>query len=361
MTAPTEQRPRALDTLQAGRAFAAVAVLLFHVELTLALPQYLGREVFPAMRMGFSGVHFFFVLSGFVIMLATARHLGRPGQVAGFLWKRARRIYPPLWAALLLIAPLTLLWPFLNNNVGFDGLDLLSAATLVPATFDPILSVVWTLRHEALFYGVVALALWRPRVGLAVGAVWILLSATLPWTPLVKDEWVRFFFTSQHLLFAFGTGAFLLLERGRVPLPGWLLGAGLALFAAAWTLPLLKLPLNGILANWMFGLGAMGAILGAAALERAGLITTPRWLTFLGEASYAIYLAHAPIVYAAAAAAFAFAPGLKAAPAVLFALVTLVSLGGGVLFHVWIEKPLLARLPDARPGRRPAPAASPAP
>lgn len=359
MTVPTDQRPRALDTLQAGRAFAALAVLLFHVELTLALPQHFGREVFPAMRMGFSGVHFFFVLSGFVILLATLRHVGRPGQVSGFLWKRARRIFPPLWAALLLIAPLTLLWPFLNNGVGFDALDLLSAATLVPATFDPVLSVVWTLRHEALFYAVVALILWKPKPGLAVGVAWMALSATLPWSPLVANDWIRFFFTSQHLLFAFGAGAYLLLERGRVPLPGWLFGGGVALFAAAWIIPLLKLPLNGILANWMFGLGAMAAILGAAVLERAGRLTTPRWLAFLGEASYAIYLIHAPIVYAASAAALALAP--TAPPALLFALITAVSLAGGLLFHLWVEKPLLARLPDALPRLRREPAQAPAP
>jgi type IV pilus assembly protein PilA len=33
-----------IESLQAGRAFAALAVLLFHVELTLALPQYLGAR-----------------------------------------------------------------------------------------------------------------------------------------------------------------------------------------------------------------------------------------------------------------------------------------------------------------------------
>lgn len=341
----------ALDTLQAGRAFAALAVLLFHVELTLNLPQYLDHAVVPAFRMGFSGVHFFFVLSGFVILLATRRDIGAPGRVATFAWKRARRIYPPLWAALAIVVPATLLWPPLNNGVGFGALDVLSAATLVPATFDPVLSVVWTLRHEALFYAVFALVLWRPRLGLAVGAAWMALSAALPWTPLVREDWIRFFFTSQHLLFAFGAGALLLFERGPVRAPAGLMAGGVLLFAATWAIPLMKLPLNGILANWMFGLGAAAAILGAAELERRGRLKTPRWLAFLGEASYAIYLIHAPIVYAAASAALALAPGLKTAPGLLFGLVALASLGGGLLFHVWIEKPLLARMPNALPRR----------
>lgn len=360
MTAP--KTSPALDTLQAGRAFAALVVLLFHVELTLALPQYLGAEVFPVMRMGFSGVHFFFVLSGFVILLAHRKDIGQPARVGTFAWKRVRRIFPPLWAALAIVVPATLIWPFLNNGIGFDTLDVLSALTLVPATFDPVLSVVWTLRHEALFYGVFALVLWRPKVGLAVGGLWMLLSALLPWTPLVKDDWIRFFFTSQHLLFAMGAGAFLLLERGKAPFPAAMTAAGVLLFAAAWAIPLMKLPLNGILANWMFGLGAAAAILGAAALERARGFRTPRWLVFLGEASYAVYLIHAPIVYAACAGLLALTPGLKGAPALLFALVALISLAGGVLFHVAVERPLLARLPNALPRRaREAQAEAPAP
>lgn len=354
MTSPPPHRLPALDTLQAGRAFAALAVLLFHVELTLALPQYLGRETLPAFRMGFSGVHYFFVLSGFVIMLAHGRDIGRSGRVATFTWKRVRRIYPPLWAALLVLTPATLFWPFLNNGVAVSALDIVSAATLVPAVFDPLLSVVWTLRHEALFYAVFGLILWRPKVGLTVGALWMALSAILPWTGLIANDWIRFFFTSQHLLFAFGAGALLLLQRGRVPAPGWLLAGGLLLFALTWAIPLLKWPLNGILANWMFGLGAAASILGAAALERSRGLPAPRWLAFLGEASYAIYLVHAPIVYAATAGALTVLPRLRDAPLLLFTLVALVSLAGGIAFHAWVERPLLARIPGALP-RRPSP------
>jgi len=360
MTQPAALHAPALHTLQAGRAFAALVVLLFHVELTLALPRYLGHDTLPVFRMGFSGVHYFFVLSGFVILLAHRRDIGKAGRISTYAWKRARRIYPPLWAALLLVTPPTLLWPFLNNGVAVSPLDVAAALLLVPAVFDPLLSVIWTLRHEALFYGVFGLILWRPRLGLAIGALWMALSATLPWTGLA--DWPRFFFTSQHLLFGFGAGAFLLFERGRVPAPGVVLAAGLALFALTWAMPLLKLPLNGILANWMFGLGAAAAILGAAALERGRGLPVPGWLAFLGEASYAIYLVHAPIVYLAAAAALAAAPALRDAPLLLFALVTLTALAGGLAFHMFVERPLLARIPHALPGRATrAPAEAPTP
>lgn len=348
------QRP-SLDTLQAGRAFAALAVLLFHVELTLALPQYVGRDVFAFFRSGHSGVHYFFVLSGFVILMAHRRDIGRADRLGLFAWKRVRRIYPPLWAALAVILPLTLALPLLNNGIRFDALDVVSAFTLVPDTYDPLLSVIWTLRHEALFYAVFGLILWRPGIGFVVAALWMALSAILPWTGI--DGWTRFFFTSQHLLFAFGAGAFLLLERGRVPVPAVVATGGVLLFATTWGIPLLKLPLNGILGNWGFGLGAAAAILGLAAIERRGVLRTPRPLVFLGEASYAIYLVHAPVIYATTAALLAIAPGLRDAAPVLFGLVALASLAVGVAFHLWVEKPLLARLPQSPPGTpaKPAP------
>ncbi len=350
MDAPPPPRS-SIDSLQAGRAFAALAVLLFHVELTLALPQYLGRDTFPVFRSGYSGVHFFFVLSGFVILMAHGRDIGRPGRALTYLWKRVRRIYPPLWAALLIAIPAMLMLPLLNNGVGFTALDVLSAIALTPATYDPVLSVIWTLRHEALFYAVFGLILLRPRIGLAVAGLWMILSATLPWLGI--DGWLRFFFTSQHLLFAFGAAAFLLFQRGRVPWPGVMMGIGLLLFAATWAIPLMKLPLNGIIGNWSFGLGAALAVLGAASLERTRGLPVPRWLSFLGEASYAIYLAHAPVVYAATAGALALAPQLRQAPVLLFALVAAASLAAGVAFHLWVERPLLDRLPHTPP-RRPA-------
>lgn len=350
MDAPPPPRS-SIDSLQAGRAFAALAVLLFHVELTLALPQYLGQDTFPVFRSGYSGVHFFFVLSGFVILMAHGRDIGRPGRALTYAWKRVRRIYPPLWAALLIAIPAMLMLPLLNNGVGFTALDVLSAIALTPATHDPVLSVIWTLRHEALFYAVFGLILLRPKAGLAVAAVWMILSATLPWLGI--DGWLRFFFTSQHLLFAFGAAAFLLFQRGRVPWPGVMMGIGLLLFAVTWAIPLMKLPLNGIIGNWSFGLGAALAVLGAASLERTRGLPVPRWLSFLGEASYAIYLAHAPVVYAATAGALALAPQLRQAPVLLFALVAAASLAAGVAFHLWVERPLLDRLPHTPP-RRPA-------
>jgi peptidoglycan/LPS O-acetylase OafA/YrhL len=51
-----------LDSLQNGRAFAALSVLLFHTDITSALPKYAGHEIASIFNRGYSGVDYFFVL-----------------------------------------------------------------------------------------------------------------------------------------------------------------------------------------------------------------------------------------------------------------------------------------------------------
>src|SRR4051794_8004614 len=85
---------------QALRRAASLLVLVFHAaqwELhngyTPALPLCYPFEFF-----GYAGVDLFFVLSGFVITWVSAKKLGDPRQVGGFLVRRAWRIFPLYWA-----------------------------------------------------------------------------------------------------------------------------------------------------------------------------------------------------------------------------------------------------------------------
>ena len=60
---------------------------------------------FSLFKYGHEAVLFFFVLSGFVIHLRYARQMKEQGNEAkfdwaAFVWRRARRLYPPLLAAL---------------------------------------------------------------------------------------------------------------------------------------------------------------------------------------------------------------------------------------------------------------------
>jgi exopolysaccharide production protein ExoZ len=191
-----------LDTLQAGRGFAALAVLLYHADGTLLLPKHLGKHIAPVFKAGDSGVAFFFVLSGFVILLAHEKDLGRPDLVFSFLWKRFRRLYPPLWIALLLLLPFYFLFPAFGGGQGVQRITTVIWAFLVsPVKTEYLIGPEWTLRHEVIFYLFFAALIWKPKVGAALISAWLLVS--LCPTPKFTFPW-SFLFTHYNLLFAFG-------------------------------------------------------------------------------------------------------------------------------------------------------------
>lgn len=167
------------------RLLAALAVVLFHFTTRdhgrwgALLP----HEVFPALshvvRYGYAGVHLFFTISGFVILMSV---WGRtPRQ---FVASRISRLYPAFWVAVLATATLRWLWPdFAARSVG----DVLANLTMVHELFGipNVDGVYWTLWVEMQFYLLVLamafLGITRRRV-LAVAGVLPLLCTALVMT-----------------------------------------------------------------------------------------------------------------------------------------------------------------------------------
>jgi peptidoglycan/LPS O-acetylase OafA/YrhL len=87
-----------LRTLQAGRGVAAIAVLLYHLNLEL-VARFGGASV-SGLEVGWAGVDFFFVLSGFIIWHVHAGDIGQDGRLGRYLWNRFTRLYPVYWAVL---------------------------------------------------------------------------------------------------------------------------------------------------------------------------------------------------------------------------------------------------------------------
>ncbi|MDP3379683.1 MAG: acyltransferase family protein, partial [Brevundimonas sp.] len=158
---------RQLKTLQVGRGLAALAVLLYHASITLALPKYLDDPVATWALAGSSGVHFFFVLSGVIITLAHLGQINHPQKASAFLWRRFRRIYPPLWVAcgLSIIGMM-----FVGAGIPDAG-SLFSAFALTPVEHERVLAVAWTLRHEVVFYILFMTLILSVRLGVAALAI----------------------------------------------------------------------------------------------------------------------------------------------------------------------------------------------
>ncbi len=148
-----------LHVLDGLRFVAAFAVVLFHFTARdhSRWAEGLPVEVFPVLseltRYGYVGVHLFFVISGFVILMSA---WGR--SIPDFIGSRAGRLFPVFWTAVLMTAALRLWWPTFTPRSASDvvvNLTMLSEPLGVPA----VDGVYWTLWVELQFYVLVGLLL----------------------------------------------------------------------------------------------------------------------------------------------------------------------------------------------------------
>ncbi|MGA0602773.1 acyltransferase family protein [Caulobacter sp. KR2-114] len=317
-------------SIQYLRAIAAVGVAAYHA----CQWRSGGFEV------GRAGVDLFFVISGFIMWRITA---GRETALASFVWRRFTRVAPTYWVLTLAMAGVALAWPnFLPNvHAGWRHV-LLSMAFIThldPKGLPfPVLPAGWTLNYEAVFYLLFAAGLWlreQSRILFVTAALTAVAVLGLLDPPLYA-------LGANAMMLEFAAGLWLgrLAQRGLLPGPkvGMLLAAGgVIAFAASNTAGVA----DSLLRPLLWGLPAAALVLGALALEAAG--RTPRlpWLKRLGDASYSIYLGHAPATAVVAHTLGTDRPWLFI-PAALAASI-LAGLAGRAL----LEKPLLRLLRGA--------------
>jgi peptidoglycan/LPS O-acetylase OafA/YrhL len=351
-----------LPSLTGLRWVGAMLVFGFHVATLgiLADPaprRFLG-DVF---RLGLSGVQFFFILSGFVLVWSF-----RPGgRTLAFYRRRVAKILPNhvvLWLAVIVLTGLW--WGDAIDPVA-AGLNLLlvQAWHPTPGWFYSINTVSWSLSCELFFY--LSLPLVLPLIRrLPVWALYgvsavlpLLILAMWPGQLLVPAE-SRWWFTQvfplvRSLEFWLGVTAAELMLRGRWRGPR--LPGSLAVFAAVWLLcatEWVPAPM------WTTVLAVAYVVVIAAAADAD---VTGAWspfrnrpLVWLGEVSFAFYLVHVFVITSVLratghGAGFSGWAG-PAAFTVLFGL----CLGSAALLYTYVEKPAMRALGPgpASPGPR---------
>ena len=201
--------------------------------------------------------------------------------------------------------------------------------------------VAWTLFHEVAFYAVFATLLYRRRIGICLMALWFVASLANLHGPLPVHP--SSFFAPVHLLFAFGMFVAWRLQKRSIPYARTLLLSGMLLFFGV----LLYAGYVGYISQRMdllAGAASVPGLLGAAELERRGLLTTPGWLIFLGDASYSIYLIHYPVVSHLARLCFLLDRHLHLPIAIWMLILAGAGAAAGCLLHILVERPLLNRL-----------------
>ncbi|MCW3843805.1 acyltransferase, partial [Micromonospora yasonensis] len=349
--APIPARPARLPSLTGLRWIAALLVFGFHVGTMriVAEPDY-QAVVGKVFSLGLSGVEFFFILSGFVLVWSYRD--GEPRHT--FLRRRLAKIYPNhlvTFGAALAVAywfadPVPP-WAALGN------LFLVQAWIPLGDYFYSVNNVSWSLSCELAFYLCLPFVLphlRRARTGLlwvVVVAAPLLILALWPGQLLVPEE-SRWWFTqifpvARSLEFWMGVAAAELLRRGRWRGPN-LTVAGL-LFVATWLVAA-----EWIRAEFWAALLAVAYLLVITAAADADVRGRPtpwrsRPMVWLGEVSFAFYLVHVLVMTTVLRLGGVWGEGLPGWWGPLFALGFLVvNLLLAAALHRWVEMPMMRRL-----------------
>jgi peptidoglycan/LPS O-acetylase OafA/YrhL len=353
-------------SIQTCRGLAALQVVLFHLGGLIAAPKYFGAPGFArAFIFGDSGVEFFFVLSGFIITWVHRRDFGHPAALPSYALKRLIRIFPAYWSVFLAVFLLACLSPSLRAQLPWDPGTLVRSLLLLPqdptkvgGTGAPVLIVAWTLQYEMVFYGAVGASIVHRALIVAVAALALANNIGC----LHGCSFPQSFYSNRLLLlFAFGacvawvSEGHLVLKR---PLAMAIIAAMAygVLICVDITTEKAGYPLDRSIA---YGLVFSLLILALVQSEIRGF-TLGRAMPFqlLGDASYALYLIHFPLLSAlskvAVAAGLRGMSGAVAAFAIMLAATVAVSVG----FHLHIERHMLRTLSRIIPQRRVAVARS---
>jgi peptidoglycan/LPS O-acetylase OafA/YrhL len=336
-----------LHTVQIYRAVAVLLVVLFHGSAFI-LSRYMVAPLGNIFQTGFSGVFLFFVISGFIILTAHYCDVGRPCRLWYYLSRRLIRIYPFFWVVLMVWGG----WRVFTD--GITVADLASNA-LVFKGAPLIIPVSWTLRYEIIFYGLFGAAIISKRLGVMVFAGW----SGLQWVS--GPTALKWLIDPMNVLFLMGLVVAVLYIRLKslgVNLRdglGWVL---LALGAMGFISTMAIYSRMDVDINaWpehpvaILGFGGSSALLLLASVSVAINRMMGQWrlMALIGNASYSIYLTHAPFGKLAWNLLRPIKPLWQGAPEawvanLLLAWVAMISVWAGILVHLKIEQPMLAYL-----------------
>ncbi|MDQ0940767.1 acyltransferase [Streptomyces sp. V1I1] len=383
---PDEPAPRHLPSLTSLRFVFACAVVWFHMSFVSGIfdgPLQMGLGATEPFAAG--AVSGFFVLSGFVL---TWVH--RPGGRARAFWRRRWwKIFPNhllAWTAAVVFFAVTTAAVPMEAPPGQTPWAAVAGLFLVQDwvpdydVFTGFNTPAWSISCEAFFYAlfpaliVVARKIPVQRLrwvwtGLAVVIVLMPLVATavpgrmlFDWLPInERSMWFIYVFPPVRLLeFILGMVTARLIQTGTWPRVSRL-QVSLAFVAFFLLLPFV--PRQYAMSSAMAP--ALAAVIAKTALAdlegRTRRLPRPA-LIALGEASYALYITHFPLMMAARHL-IGPDPGLAAWEgfAFVFALIAL-SIGLSLVVYRYFERPLMRRFAGShRTPPQPSSAPSPAP
>lgn len=336
-----------LASLTGLRFFAAMAVVLYHLHLYVS---QIGDSL-ALFSYGFTGVSFFFILSGFVLAWSHTDEV----PPRRFYWNRFARIWPLhiLTMSLSILAP-----PLPTTSVaGWPAAPLVLTLTQAWIPASPYLNafngVSWSLSCEAFFYLMFPL-LFRKlgsarricRIFATVPAALVLAGISL--VAVSSIPVANYLLGTMPLYrlgeFVLGMCLALTMKQGWRPRFDLLHAAGLlvvltlGLLTASMVMSGTTSAVPAMFANLVMIPGFLALIAASAASDLTGgsrVLNTPA-LVRLGQWSYALYLVHELVIRLAR-------PQLAGLPIVetftVAVVVVVLSVASSGFLHEFIERP----------------------
>ncbi len=308
----------ALDSL---RGLAILLVFVYHVNLGLDDPAWLGAKLAKVLQLGGCGVDLFFVLSGFLITGILHDAKGDPFYFRNFYTRRTLRIFPLYYAVLVLAFVLLPMLSALGTTIYreaayYQGWLWLYGANVLMGLKSAYVfggfNHFWSLaveEHFYLFWPLVIYACDRRRAMLACVVCIVLSTASRVWLMALGDNGIACYVLTPCRMDSLALGAWLALAvrgpLGQRDLTRWAalsLAASLAVTSGflLWKRELAHmdasvLVLRGSLFSWIFG----SLLILAVSARSEGLIGRMgrgRALRFLGKYSYGLYIFHYPLI-----------------------------------------------------------------
>ncbi len=357
---PKAERFSSLDGL---RGIACLGVALHHCSGCIFVGGSSLGEAPWVFFYGFAGVEVFFALSGFLLSFPILKRRDEKPDWSDFAWRRAKRIVPPAWGAMLLfigiglliqarsVEPLASAHPI---NLPANLRQTLAMFLFLGRTY--LTSSYWTLAVEVRWYCALPLLIFAQRT---YGT-----ARMLAGTVLVA---AAYYLVKPHL------GAVASVGFGPLPMYLPLFGLGIAVASriaqqsdsGPWNVPVpaLRASLvasfllvvafthsNTVTFSRILPASLLGFALILSALKDPVVIAILSWrpLVWVGGISFSIYLTHEVVISFCEAVARQFNLGFWEQVLVYFGGVPLLILPVAFGFHLMLERPFMRKRTVAR-------------
>ena len=333
-----------IQSIQILRAVAALGVVCLHI-CNEAQNRLGVHNPLPGATIGAAGVDLFFVISGFIMVYASASMFGQPGAPLAFFKRRLIRIVPLYWAVTVATIGLFVVLNYTGAVEQLTAGTIASSFLFIPyarpdGEMFPVQTLGWTLNYEMMFYVIFAIALALPRRS-ALVVVLVLGAMAAVGSAINLPQPLAYWCDPIILEFCFGIAIAVAFRKGwRLPAAAvWgLIAVGvLALVAMSIALPGMSRPIR-------WGLPAAALVAAAALAEHGG--ASRRWLplAILGDASYSLYLTHILVILLLPSVAYKLNIDVRLWPWSYIATLVVGSLGASLTTYFLFERPVTRAL-----------------